>query len=306
MNSSSAKSIEEEVKISFSGLDADKGVVDVIDLTRALNGWREYWDITFSVYLNKELSTKPLPLDIRPQIKIRALERRSFDVLTVILIPVALMVGYDIVKYLWKWRKSLVRTHIESKRKFLAKEEALEALQELAQRFEIESTTTMEALKVIDIVDDALNGIVEPLDRSAKRIVITSTSVKSTLQFTSADKRALKSGYYVDTALRSKGFDKFSVKFIRINTETGNALITFDNPTGIHQMGHEYSKIIDPRVSEPRNIYTRAFYEGSSLEVWGRIVRSQTSHRFVRWEITATLPAEDTPLFDNNGEGTSG
>lgn len=306
MNSSSPKSVKEEVKLSFSGLGADKGMVDVIDLTRALNGWREYWDITCSIYLNKELSTKPLPLDIRPQIKIRALERRSFDVLTVIMIPVALMVGYDIVKYLWKWRKSLVRTHIESKRKFLAKEEALEALQELAQRFEIESTTTMEALKVIDIVDDALNGIVEPIDRSAKRIVITSTLVKSTLQFTSADKRALKSGYYVDTALRSKGFDKFSVKFIRINTETGNALITFDNPTGIHQMGHEYSKIIDPRVSEPRNIYTRAFYEGSSLEVWGRIVRSQASHRFVRWEITATLPAEDTPLFDNNGEGTSG
>ena len=306
MNSSSAESIKEEVSLSFSGLDADKGLVDVIDLTKALNGWREYWDITYSVYLNKELSTKPLPLDIRPQIKIRALERRSFDVLTVIITPLALMVGYDVVKYLWKWRKSLARSHIESKRKFLTKEEALKALQEIAQRFEIESTTTMEALKVIDIVDDALNDIVEPLDRSATRIVIRSTSVKSTLRFTSADKRALKSGYYVDPALRSKGFDKFSVKFIRINTETGNALITFDNPTGIHQMGHEYSKIIDPSVSDPKNIYTRAFYEGSSLEVWGRIVRSQTSSRFVRWEITATFPAEDTPLFDNSTEYKSG
>lgn len=306
MNSGSANSIEEEVNLSFSGLDADKGLVDVIDLTRALNGWREYWDITYSVYLNKELSTKPLPLDIRPQIKIRALERRSFDVLTVIIIPLALMVGYDVLKYLWNWRKSLAMTHIESKSKFLTKEEALRALQKIGQRFEIASTSTTEALKVIDIVDDALNDIVEPLDRSAKRIVIRSTSVKSILEFTSADKRALKSGYYVDPALRSKGFDKFSVKFIRINTETGNALITFDNPTGIYQMGHEYSKIIDPSVSEPRNMYTRAFYEGASVEVWGRIVRNQTSNRFVGWEITATLPAEDTPLFDNTGVGRSG
>ncbi len=88
------------------------------------------------------------------------------------------------------------------------------------------------------------------------------------------------------------------MKFIRINTETGNALITFDKPTGLHQMGHEYSKIIDPAVTQARNIYTRALYEGASLEVWARIIRSQKSSKFVEWEISVELPSDDAPLFD--------
>jgi hypothetical protein len=109
----------------------------------------------------------------------------------------------------------------------------------------------------------------------------------------------LQSGYHIDPSLTSRGFEKHSIKFIRINTETGNALITFDNPTGLHQSGHEYSKIIDPAINNPKNIYTRALYEGTSLEVWGRLVRSRENFN-PRWQISAELPSEDTPLFDDN------
>ena len=64
-------------------------------------------------------------------------------------------------------------------------------------------------------------------------------------------------------------------------------------------MGHEFSQIIDPNVKEPKNIYTKTFYEGTYLEVWGRIVRSKKSNKFIRWEITANLPIKETPLFDD-------
>lgn len=175
-------------------------------MVKALSGWREFWEISTSVFFNEELSTKPLPYEMRPRIKIRSFER----------------------------------------------------------------------------------------------IVITSSSASSKIQLVSKDKRALRSGYYVDSKESAKGFEKCSVKFIRINTETGKALVSFDKPNGIHQMGHEFSQIIDLTVKEPRNVYAKAFYEGHSLEVWGRIVRSKKSNKFVRWELSVNFPTDDTPLFDKS------
>ena len=298
VNTRLPKTIVDEVKLSFTGLDADKGLIYVRDLARALDGWREFWEISTSVYLNKELSTKPMPQDIRPQIKIRAFEQRSFDVTAIVIIPLTLMVTYDLAKALWNWRRSLLKKHIDTKKGFMSREEALESLKLLAKSFEILTKSTIEIVKFLDIIDEALNDLVEPIDRSAKMLILTSSSAKSKIQLTSKDKRALNSGYHVDPELRSKGFEKYSVKFIRINTETGYSIITFEHPTGIHQMGHEYSQIIDPNVNHPRNIYTRALYEGKALEVWGSMVRSRRSNKFVRWEISSNLPSDDAPLFD--------
>ena len=294
-------SLVDEVTLSFSGLETDEGLIDVRDLATALDGWRMFWEFSTAAYVNKELSTKPIAEDSRPKIKIRAFKHNTFDVITIIIIPLALMIGYDVVKALWKWHRSLLEGHIATKKVFMTREDAIEALHRLASKSDIVIANTTETVKFMDVIDDALNELVEPINRSAKNIIITSAYAKSTIRLGSADKLALRSGYHIDPGLRAKGFEKHSVKFIRINTETGNALITFDNPTGLHQMGHEYSEIIDPVVTEPRNIYTRALYEGTSLEVWTRLVRSQKSNRFVRWEITAELPSEDTPLFDAEG-----
>jgi hypothetical protein len=291
-------SFVDEVKLSFSGLDTDKGLIDVRDLTRALNGWLAFWESGTAVYINKELSTKPIPEDNRPKIKIRAFEHNTFDVFTDIVIPLALMVSYDIVKALWKWHKSLLKRQIDTKKAFMTREDAIEALNQLASESDIVVTSTIETVKFMDVIDNALNDLVEPINRSAKKIIITSITTKSEMHLGPEDKLALRSGYHVDPTLRAKGFEKHSVKFIRINTETGKAIITFDNPSGPHQMGHEYSRIIDPTISTPRNIYTRSLYEGTSLEVWGRIIRSMRSNRFVRWEISAELPSDDTPLLD--------
>jgi len=114
VNASQARPIIDEVNLSFVGLDADKGIILVEDLTTSLEGWRAYWEISTSVFFNNELSTKPLPQDIRPQIKIKALKQESFDVLGLILIPLGLMIGYDIVKVLWKWQWSLIKRHIKT------------------------------------------------------------------------------------------------------------------------------------------------------------------------------------------------
>ena len=299
MNTSKTKPAIEEVKLSFVGLDADKGLIDVRDLTQALEGWREYWEISTSLYLNKELSAKPLPQDARPQIKIRALKHSSFDIFTYIIIPLSLMVGYDIIKFLWKWRKALLRRHIQSKTDLISKEQALEYLIKLSDEFDISTKNTMEAVKALDLIDEALNDFVEPIDHSATTIIITNISLNESMKLTSSDKRALRSWYHLEPGLRSKGFERFSIRFIRINTETGMALISFENPDGLHKMGHEFSQIIDPNLNQPKNVYTRAFYEDTSLEVWGRMVRSKSSNKFVRWEITQSLPTEDTPLLDN-------
>jgi len=87
------------------------------------------------------------------------------------------------------------------------------------------------------------------------------------------------------------------VSFIRVNNQTGRALITFDSPEDEDQEGQKYSLITDPAVRETKNEYARAFYEGKSIEVWGRIVRSKHDGSLAHWEITARDP-EPTPLLD--------
>ena len=77
-------------------------------------------------------------------------------------------------------------------------------------------------------------------------------------------------------------------------------MITFDNPSGIHQGGHKYSTIIDPTVKSPKNVYTRALYEGSSLEVWGRKVFKKINNNFLHWEISKDILFDKNPLFDKN------
>ena len=288
----------EEIKVSFSGLDSDKGLIDIHDLSRALEGWRSFWQISAAMYHNRELSTKPCPQDICPQIRIRAFEKQSFDVIALVIVPLALMVTYDLAKVLWKWRRDLMKRHIDNKRQFFTREEALLALRLLARDYEIKAENTVEVIKAMDVIDDALLDLTEPIDRSAKKITIVSNHGDSPIYLSSTDRRALSSGYHVDPSLVSRGFEKCSVKFVRINTETGKSLIEFQNPQGLHQMGHEYSQIVDPNVRRPRNVYTRALYEGKPLEVWARMVRSDKSNDFVRWEISASLPPEDTPLFD--------
>jgi hypothetical protein len=298
MAKTKSTTVKEEVRISFSGLGADEGTIYAADLAKALSGWHAFWEISTSIFLNEEFSTKPLEYEMRPQIKIRSFERNSFDIISVIIIPLALMVGYDFAKALWKWRRSLLNKHVENKKNFITREEAIETLKMLAKASNIRITETIEIVKVMDTIDDSLNDLVEPIDHSAKRVIISSNSDPSKIQLTSGDKQALKGGYHVSSEEYRKGFEKNSVKFIRINSETGNAIITFDNPNGIHKMGHEFSQIIDPMIREPKNVYTKAFYEGTSLEVWGRIIRSRRSNKFVRWEITADIPQDNAPLFD--------
>lgn len=289
----------ENIKLTFVGLDADKGVIDVKDLTRALEGWREYWEVTHSSFFNKELSTKPVPIELRPKIRAIGLKHSSFDFIGQIIIPIGLMVSYDIFKSLWKWRKAFLKEHINNKKGFIPKEEAIENVKKLAQTFDIQTGSTHDAVRFVDLADEALNFLVEPINRSAKKIIIKSTSSKQPLSLTSSDKLALRSGYQID-GVSSRGLERFSVKFIRIHTETGNAMITFDNPGGIHQIGHKYSTIIDPTVKRPKNAYTRALYEGSSIEVWGRKIFNRINNKFHHWEISKDLPSENNPLFDKN------
>ena len=295
MSKMQATTIEEEAKISFTGLDADSGVIDARDLIRALDGWREYWEITNSSFFSKKLSTKPS--SIRTEIKIKALKHATFDIWGQVIIPLGLMAGYDILKRLWKWRKSLLKQHINNKKGFITKEEAVENIKKLAENFEILSESDIETTRLLDSVDEALNLLVEPIDRSAEKIIINSSSSQQPLSLTSNDKRTLGSGYHLEIGV-AKLVERFNVKFLRIHTETGNAIITFDDLNDINRMGHQYSTIIDPAVKTPKNIYTRALHEGTFIEVWCRKVFNKINNNFLHWEISKDLPSDDTPLLD--------
>lgn len=288
----------EEFKLSFDGLNADQGIIELEDLTRSLDGWERFWQTSTAIYLNKKLSTKPLPTDIRPEIKIQAFEKATFDVNVVVFIPLGLMVGYDLLKCICKWQVELFKTHVQTKKRFISRKQAITNLEVFAKTYEINAKSKMETARVLDSIDQDLIEFVEPIDKSAKRIIVTSRSMEKKLTVTSSDKRSLKSGYHAEDGIDMAGYEKCRVKFIRINNQTGRALVEFDKPKDINQVGHIYSQIIDPIVKTPKNIYTRAFYEGTFINIWGKIIRSKRSNKFRHWEFSACRPNETIALLE--------
>ncbi len=288
----------EEFKLSFVGRSADQGIMQIEDLTRSLEGWNCYWQTTVAVYYNQELSSKQLPKDIRPEIKIKAFDHGSFDVFGVVVMPLGLMVGYDIFKCVWKWQISVLKSHIRTKKGFVSRDAAITNLEIFAKTHGIKSKNRSESAKVLDMIDQDLNEFVEPIDRSAKEIVVKGKSLEMPLTVTSADKRALRSGYHLEGSGEVADYETCRVRFIRINTETGNALVEFEQPKDITRMGHQYARIIDPTVHTPRNIYTKALHEGAFINAFGKIVRSRISNKFRHWELAVSMPKETRPLLD--------
>lgn len=288
---------KEEVELSFIGLDADKGTIDARDLTKALKGWCDYWEITSATFFYKELSAKPFPPDSRPEFKIKALKYATFDVFINVILPLGLMIGYDVLKLLWKWQKSFLEEHIRNKKTLTSKEQAIGNIEKLAKSFDIQSRNKLDTVNFVDFADDSLVSFVEPIYKSSKKISIIRTSTNQKILLGHSDKLALTSGYHLEPSTIAKQLERFKVKFIRIHTETGNAIITFDNPDDIYKKGNVYATIMDPKVHKLKNEYSRAFYEGTSLEVWGRKVFNKANNKFRHWEISHELPYDDSPLF---------
>jgi hypothetical protein len=289
---------KEEIELSFAGLDADRGTIDARDLVKAIYGWCDLWEITISALYRKELSLKPLPPDMRPKFSIKALRYATFDVRTDILLPLGVMITYDFLKVLWKWQMALIKEHIANKKTLTTKEHAVENIKKVAKSFDIESKDILDSVNFVDSVDDALVSFVQPIDASSKTIGIVQLSTRDKIVFSHNDKLALTGGYHLDPGGAARQLERFKVKFLRIHIDTGKAIITFDEPNDIYKKGRPFAEIVDPKVHKLKNEYSRAFYEGTSLEVWGRKSFSKSSNKFQHWEISTDLPYSDSPLFD--------
>ncbi len=301
MENKEADSFSENIRICYVGLRADTGAINVEELLLSLTGWKDFWQVSTSVFLQRKLTLRPLPPERRPRIYVGTFTRGSFDVFLNVILPVGLMVSYDLAKNLWNWRRNLLSRHIDTKKSLtITEEEIVGALEKLARAHELSiADDKAETWRLIERIDESLQNAVDPIGCSATKLTISSDASKDTVSLEIREKQILQSAFVVDPAALSQGFQEAKVKFIRINTDTGNALITFKNPIGLHQYRHVYSVIKDPAIKQPRNVYTRAHYEDSPLKVWARMVRRRKDNAFASWEITAIFPKEDTPLLDS-------
>lgn len=290
--------LEESLVLRYAGERADVGEVDLHDLAVSLNGWGRFLEFSISTYMLKRLTVRQLQPHERPSVRVVALGKGSFNVLLQVVLPLGLMASYDLAKALWRWRTALVKNHVGAKRDFKTKEEAIRALEDLAKRSQLEvSDVHRETERAIDELDEALNELAAPIGVSAGELTVASDKASESISLCLADKRALASPYFVGEGAADHAYIKAKVRFIRVNKQTGRALITFDNPQDEHQVGQKYSLIADSAVRGKKNEYARAFYEESSMEVWARMVRSRRDGSFAYWEITGTDP-EPTPLLD--------
>jgi hypothetical protein len=212
------------------------------------------------------------------------------------------MIGYDFFKILWKWQMNFIKEHIANKKNLITKEQAIKKIESVAKNFDIQSKDQFDTVNFVDFVDAALISVVEPINKSANKISIIQTSTKQKILLGHKDKQALTSGYHLDPGSDARQLERFKVKFIRIHIDTGKAIITFDKPDDIYKKGRPYAEIVDPKVHKQKNEYSRSFYEGTSLEVWGRKVFSKSNNKFQHWEISTELPYSNNPLFDKKND----
>jgi len=299
-----AASVDERLIIRYLGESAGKGEMDLEDLATSLSGWRDFLYLSTSIYLGSSLTSRALRPEEAPRIRVVSFRKGSFDVWLHVILPLGLMTGFKlgkvVLKELWEWRKTLLEHHVSTKKSFSTKEEAVEALKGLALHHQLAlPKEDSDCVKVEEVIDESLQAATRPIARSASHLTLNTDPPSAEIRLGLEEKRALESGFFVEGGEGSAPFERTSVKFIRINTQTGRALITFEDPVGEHQEGQKYSRIIDPAVHTPGNTYTRAFHEGSPLALWTRIARRRKDSSFAHWQLTIERPKDDAPLISH-------
>jgi hypothetical protein len=154
--------------------------------------------------------------------------------------------------------------------------------------------TVSKSRVLAELIDQALHRATEPLAQSCERVKLFSDEPIALVEIGPAERAIIIQPLSLPPPKRE--WRAARVKFDRIHRKTGRALFKFEHEADGDGAAH-YSRIIDPEVRKPHNVYSKAFYDNVALDVWIRQVSPQKGNLNFQWEIQASNPDQGT-LFN--------
>ena len=303
--SSDSESVSNEIILRYDGLAADKGEIPLEDLIESLVGWRNYINLSASIFLKKEFTTTPLAPELRPLVNVKAFKKSSFDVnieliISIMSLAVALKNDKHVDKSLvsfGKWISGFFHKMIEEKKAFHTIVEVTKELQQFASDFEIKSIEDItQSQKVAVEIDQALKKATKPIEHSANIIEVTSTGLNFKLDVTSIEKRAIHNYFYFKE--EHLGIFNARVIFDSINLRTQHAGVMVDTCSDPVFKGFQTGYIKSDSIKKARNIFTGSLHNRELIEIWVQSVRNTMTGNIDSWDFYDEYPSEATPLFD--------
>jgi len=300
-----AENIRKEIILRYEGLSADEGEIPIEDLIDSLVGWRNYINLSTSIFLKKEFTTTPLEPKLRPQVNVKALSKSSFDVnieliISVLALAVALKNDKHVDKLLTafgKWIAGLFHKMVEEKKAFHTVIEVTNELQKFAADFEVKPNTDMlQSQKVSVEIDQALKKATKPIEHSANKIEVLSSELDVKLDVTVTEKRAIHNYFYFKE--EKEGIFNARVIFDGVNLRTGHAGVMVHTCSDTLFKGSQTGYIKSESIKKPGNVFTGSLHKQDPIEIWVQPVRNAETGNIETWNFYDEYPKEDMPLFE--------
>lgn len=307
------KNFRETITIKYDGLTAATGQMPIDDLIESLTGWKNYFEITSSIYFGKDFSSKKVPPESRPKVNVQALKKGSFEVplifeidfnTIVSIIGLGLAVKNDAhitktISNFARWFVALYKKQVEEKKAFHTLDEVVKSLTELAKEYDINpGQDESEKRNVVELLDNSLKRATKAIEHSAETITINGTKEFQELQIEvdAVQKRALQNYFYFE----KKDVPYFPAEVIvrSLHLDTRHCKVFVDKCNESRFRTFQTGYIRDNSIEKAKNAYSLSLYKQSLIQIWVLPEVDAKTNEVIKWYFYNEEPIQDTPLFD--------
>jgi hypothetical protein len=307
-NSGNPRDYVQEVHIRYEGRIADQNALPLDDLIESLRGWELYFDLTASILIRGNLDPRPLPMDRRPQLRIREVRSGSVEA---VLVYVGLAAAGGIVggaswdgiklfaRKMANFRKEALQRHLEVKKMSDgAIEQAAAALREMADQAQYRDRSRDDSVETVKKLDNSLNLATHLIDHSVNNISVTDPEFNLELRITKRERRIIATPFAEVTQSEDMGeWEERKIRISRLNIISGSCSFSFIKPMDDDEKGLHQTTITDLSLRRRCDPYSKSLYERGAIPVWVRKVTLDLDTGVCRWELMSAPPANPTSLF---------
>ncbi len=302
----------QEVHIRYEGRIADQNALPLDDLIESLRGWELFFDLTASILIRGNLDPRPLPMDRRPQLRIREVHSGSVEA---VLVYVGLAAGGGIVggaswegiklfaRKLAKFRQEAIQRHIKTKRMSDGEiEQVASALRKLADQAEYRDRSKDDPIETVKKLDTSLDLATHLIDHSVNNITVTDPDFNLESRITKRERKIIAAPFAEITQSEDTGeWEERDIRISRLNIISGSCSFSLLMPRDDDERGLHQTTITDLVLRRRCDPFSRSMYERDAVQVWVRKVILDSESGVYRWDLSSSPPVNPGTLFSPLG-----
>lgn len=297
----------ETITIRFEGGLADENRVPLVEFIESLQGWQDYLRLTSNVWGLGRLTLNKPRKEFRTSYEVRAVKPGSVEVDLIGFLSWAGnhaangLIGAGsvlTVQQLWKWRKAVFSHQVQSHLAEETIEEAAAGLSHLARQNGLDVDRNEDTTEIVEKLDDSMKRSMRPITTSVERTTIVNRTTNVFITATKREKAAVVNAYAaISQPEQVDGVEEREIILREISLDKRSASFHFAEPRDDEERGLKRGRILDGRITRPKDPYTGSLYERGSirLNIQKKVINSKTGA--VRWELGVEKPPNQNVIF---------